>query len=508
MGKKYYLGIDIGTSGTKTILVDEQGEIRGSAMREYPLHQPKPGWAEQDPEDWWQATEETIRLVTKGIEPSEIEGIGLSGQMHGLVLLDEKNEILRPSIIWCDQRTSDQVQEIRDTFGEERMNYISVNPPVSGFTLAKLLWVKQNEPHIYENIAHILLPKDYIRYRLSGVFATEVSDASGMQLVELESRNWSQEICEAFDIQMNWLPALYESQEVTGYVQPGVAEKMGISEAAVVGGAGDQAAGAIGNGIVEEGVVSVSLGTSGVVFCTTDGIKKDPEGRMHSFCHALPGRWHNMGVTQGAGLSLRWYRDQFGDCLNDREDGEDPYDIMMRLAQEAPAGCDGLLYLPYMMGERTPHLDPDARGVFFGLSARHTQKEIIRSLVEGVTYSLKDSLRIFQEMNIHPEKIRVSGGGAKSTFWRQLMADAFEIPVVQTNASEGPAYGVAILAMVGTGLYRNVADACEKLIQETSVTKPIPEKSKVYIRAYSVYRALYPALKESYQLLKEARLSD
>ena len=505
---RYYLGIDIGTSGTKTIVVDEEGRITGSAMREYPLSQPQPGWAEQDPEDWWQATKETIADTVSTIDPASVQGIGLSGQMHGLVLLDERGQVLRPSIIWCDQRTGEQVETIRTDFGEERLKRISGNPPVSGFTLAKLLWVKEQEPEIYAKIAHILLPKDYIRYRLTGDFATEVSDASGMQLIDIEKRDWSPEICRAFDIEESWLPWLYESQEVTGHVSDDLATAWGLGRTAVVGGAGDQAAGAVGNGIVEEGVVSVTLGTSGVVFTTTDGIKQDPEGRMHSFCHALPGKWHNMGVTQGAGLSLSWYRDQFGGCLRDLDPERDPYDLMMSLAQEAEPGSDGLLYLPYMMGERTPHLDPDARAVFFGLSARHTQKEIIRSLVEGVTYSLKDSLELFSDMDIRPTKVRVSGGGAKSPFWRQLLADAFGLSVVQTNSEEGPAYGVAILAMVGTGLYERVEDACDALIRETTQVEPEEANRPVYERYYQVYCSLYPALKERYQMLKKARSND
>lgn len=494
------IGIDVGTSGTKTILIDEEGRILATASREYPLHQPQGGWAEQNPEDWWQAARETLRDVMETVDPSVIRGIGLTGQMHGLVLLDEAGAVLRPSIIWCDQRTGQEVGDIRRKMGDERIAAITGNPAVSGFTLAKILWVRKNEPALFAKVRHILLPKDYIRYRLTGAFVTDVSDACGMQLIDIRSRDWSPEVLEVFGLDRDMLPDVVESPEVTGRIVPqeGLEPLEGVS---VVGGAGDQAAGAVGNGIVEEGLVSVTVGTSGVAFVSSDTVRTDPAGRVHSFCHAVPGKWHMMGVTQGAGLSLRWFRDQFG---NDSQD--DGYAGLMAMGEDARITADGLYFLPYMMGERTPHLDPDARGVFFGLTARHGRREMVRAIVEGVTYSLRDCLEVLRELGIDTRTVRVSGGGARSSFWRSVMADAFGNPVIRTNSEEGPAYGAALLAAVGTGRFDTVEDACRATIRPVDETVPDETRATIYDVGYRVYSGLYKSLKDNYRQLRDSIL--
>lgn len=504
----YLLGIDIGTSGTKTVLFDLKGQTVASATEEYPLYQPHVGWAEQDPKDWWDAVVTTIQMVIKksGIAANEIKGIGLAGQMHGLVLLNKANESLRPSIIWCDQRTDQECIEITEKVGAQKLIDITGNPALTGFTASKIKWVKNHEPEIYEQIAHILLPKDYIRLMLTGEYATEVSDASGMQLLNIRERNWSQEIIDLLEIDLDWLPKVYESHEISGFITKRIAQATGLAEGTpVVGGGGDQAAGAIGNGIVESGVVSSTIGTSGVVFAYTDEMIVDPKGRVHTFCHAIPDTWHVMGVTQSAGLSLRWFRDEF--CQQEKEVanqlGVDPYTLMTQAAKEASLGCDGLLYLPYLMGERTPHLDPYARGVFLGLSAKHGKRDMIRSIMEGITYSLEDCLSIVEELGIEVNRVRASGGGAKSELWRQMQSDVFQKEVVTINATEGPAFGVALLAGVGTGLYKDAKEACSVTITEVERSKPHLENGKTYAHYYQVYRKVYQDLKSTFPLLRK-----
>ncbi|MFR8405072.1 MAG: xylulokinase, partial [Monoglobus pectinilyticus] len=385
---RYVIGVDIGTSGTKTVLFDEKGNAVSSFLVEYPLYQPKIGWAEQDPEDWWNATYTSINSVIKqsGVNPADIKGIGLSGQMHGLVMLDKDGNVLRKSIIWCDQRTTAEADELTEKVGKERLVEITGNPALTGFTAAKILWVQKNEPELYAKTAKILLPKDYIRYKLTGEYATEVSDASGMQLMDIKNRCWSDEVLEKLNIDKNLLGKMYESCEVTGKVHQEAAKLTGLNEGTiVVGGAGDQAAGAVGNGIVKTGIVSSTIGTSGVVFAHMDNIQIDKEGRVHTLCHAVPGKWHVMGVTQGAGLSLKWYRDNFCHAEMDAADGMgvDPYYLMDKQAEKIAPGCEGLIYLPYLMGERSPHNDPNAKGVFFGLSAKHTKYDMLRAVMEG-----------------------------------------------------------------------------------------------------------------------------
>lgn len=500
----YLLGIDIGTSGTKTVLFDREGNTIASMLGEYPLYQPKIGWAEQNPEDWWNATASTIKGVIEksGVNPDDIKGIGLSGQMHGLVMLDKECNVLRPSIIWCDQRTSKECDQITELVGKERLIEITANPALTGFTASKILWVRNNEPDIYERAYKILLPKDYVRFMLTGEFATEVSDASGMQLLDIAKRNWSDEVLEKLDINKDLLGRVYESQDITGYVTEEVAKLTGLSAGTpVVGGAGDQAAGAIGNGIVKPGVVSSTIGTSGVVFAYTDKVTIDPNGRVHTFCHAVPNTWHVMGVTQGAGLSLKWFRDNF--CLEEKNTADlmevDPYELMNVEADKVKAGCEGLIYLPYLMGERTPHLDPNAKGVFFGLSARHTKRDMLRAVMEGVGYSLKDCMEIIKDMGIDVTEVRASGGGGKSKLWRQIQADLFNTEVVTINSSEGPALGVALLAGVGAGVYSSVQEACETVIKVVSKQQTVADDSDVYRKYYDVYKALYPALKEQFK---------
>lgn len=503
---KYLLGIDIGTSGTKTVLFDRGGNPISSSTAEYPLYQPEIGWAEQDPQDWWKAVCITINQVIKdsNINPKSISGIGLSGQMHGLVMLDGDGNVLRKSIIWCDQRTAKECVEITEKVGEKRLIDITANPALTGFTASKILWVRNNEPEIYEKCRKILLPKDYIRYMLTGEFATEVSDASGMQLLDIKNRCWSKEVLNALDIPIEYLGDVHESIVVSGKVHKKAAEVTGLKEnTPVVGGAGDQAAGAIGNGIIKSGQISSTIGTSGVVFAHLDEPIIDEKGRVHTFCHAVPGAWHMMGVTQGAGLSLKWFRDNF--CTNEIEVakgmGIDPYVLMTKEAEKVPAGSRGVIYLPYLMGERTPHLNPKAKGVFFGLSAAHTKNEMLRAVIEGVSYSLLDCMEIIKDTGMNPTNVMVSGGGGKSELWRQILADMFNCKVSTNKSSEGPALGVALLAGVGTGVYKDIDEACSIAISENSVQFPKEENSLVYKRYYEIYKKIYDDLKGTFELL-------
>ena len=499
----FLLGVDIGTSGTKTVLFDEAGNTVASAVEEYPLYQPNVGWAEQDPEDWWMATYTTIKQVVSksGINAAEIKGIGLSGQMHGAVLLDQNNNVLRKAIIWCDQRSFAECDQITSTIGKERLIEITANPALTGFTASKILWVRNNEPQIYEKVKKILLPKDYIRFKLTGEFATEVSDASGMQLMDIPARKWSDEVLGKLSIERSMLGELYESQEVTGKVNKDASLLTGLEVGTiVVGGAGDQAAGAIGNGIVRPGVVSSTIGTSGVVFAFSQNVSIDPLGRVHTFCHAVPNTWHIMGVTQGAGLSLKWFRDNF--CIEEKRTAElmkvDPYMLMDKEAEKVNAGCSGLIYLPYLMGERTPHLDPNAKGVFFGLSAKHEKQDMIRSVMEGVVYSLKDCLEIIKEMGVDVSEVRASGGGGKSPLWRQMQADVFGTEITTINSSEGPALGVALLAGVGAGVYSNITEACDVVIKVKTRQEADNQLNSEYTKFYNIYKRLYKSLKSDF----------
>ena len=506
MSHSYILGIDIGTSGTKTVLFSEDGVPVSSATYEYPLYTPQNGYAEQEPLDWWNAVASGIRHVIdeSGVSSSEIRGIGLSGQMHGLVMLDGDNKVIRRSIIWCDQRTAKEVGEITDKVGEDRLIDITANPAVTGFTAAKIMWVKNNEPRNYERCRHILLPKDYIRFMLSGEYATEVSDASGMQLLDIPNRCWSDEVLNKLGIDKALLPKVYESPEITGKVTKQAAELTGLAEGTlIVGGAGDNAAAAVGTGVVEDGKAFTTIGSSGVVFAHTDNISIDKKGRVHTFCCAVPNCWHVMGVTQSAGLSLKWFRDNL--CQSEMETalnmGVDPYYLTDKEAESVPIGANRLLYLPYLNGERTPHLDPNCRGAFVGLSTIHKKADMIRAVMEGVSYSLRDCVEVMREMNIGVTDMMACGGGGSSPLWRQMLADLYGCSVKTTQNKEGPALGVALLAAVGAGIYSSVPEACRAVIRPDKVQEPVKANSEQYEKVYALYKKLYPAMKHCFDEL-------
>jgi xylulokinase len=500
------LGIDVGTSGTKALLTDASGSVLGVSSVEYPMDTPQPGWAEQDPAVWLAATKRAIRtLMTHYGEDKHVVSIGLTGQMHGLVLLNKDRAVLRPSILWCDQRTTAQCQTITSRVGgRSKLIALTCNPALEGFTAPKLLWVREHEPEVYRQIDRVLLPKDYVRWGMTGTYATEVSDASGTLWFDVRNRRWSNEMLAALDVPLAWMPPASESPVVTAYLSAASAADLGLrADTPIVGGGGDQAAGAVGTGIVRSGLVSSTIGTSGVVFAHSDAIKLDPHGRLHTFCHAVPGAWHLMGVTQGAGLSLRWFRDNFAvtEVAAAARAGLDPYELLMREAERASPGSDGLLWLPYLMGERTPHLDANARGVLFGLTARHTRFDVIRAILEGVTFSLRDSLEILRELDVPVDHVRASGGGARSALWRQLQADIFGTTVSTVNALEGPAFGAALLAGVGAEVFPSVEAACAATIAEQATMSPRAQSSASYGRLYSVYRGLYGALKPQFDAL-------
>ncbi len=487
----YWMGIDIGTGGTRALLVDERGRVRaGFTAAHEEMRMERPLWAEQRPENWWEAAQQAIRGVLReaGATGAQVRGLGLSGQMHGLVMLDEAGRVIRPSLIWCDQRSQAQVDWVNQTLGPETVLRYTANPVLTGFTLPKLLWVRDHEPANFARMRKMLLPKDYIRFRLTGGYASEVSDASGTSLFDVVRRQWAFEMAERLGLDRSILPGVFESSEVTGTVTREAAEATGLQAGTpVVGGGGDQASSAVGNGIVEPGIVSCTLGTSGVVFAYMEEPAYDPQGRVHTFCHAVRGAWHVMGVTQGAGLSLQWFR-------NHLAPGTD-YDDLTAAAASAPAGSHGLFWLPYLMGERTPHLDAFARGGWIGLTAKHTRADLIRALLEGVSYSQKDCLDLIVQLGVRVRSVRVSGGGARSAFWRQLLADVFGKPVVVLETQEGSAYGAALLALAGTGVYSSVPEVCRAAIREVDSVEPRAAESEWYARGHALYRALYPALK-------------
>jgi len=492
-----WLGIDIGTGGTRALLVDERGKIRASATAPHEdMLMERPLWAEQRPQNWWDAALEAIRgaLARAQISGCEVRGIGLSGQMHGLVILDKDNEVIRPSLIWCDQRSQAQVDYVNRAVGSAKILSYTANPVLTGFTLPKLLWVRDHEPENYARVRKMLLPKDYVRFQLTGEFATEVSDASGTALFDVVRREWSSPMIDALSLDPAILPECHESVAITGAISASVAGVTGLAPGTpVVGGGGDQASSAVGSGIVEPGAVSCTLGTSGVVFAHLEQVAYDPLGRVHTFCHAVPGKWHVMGVTQGAGLSLQWFRDQFCPASD--------YDALMSEAAQSPAGAQGLFWLPYLMGERTPHLDPTARGGWIGLTAKHTRADLIRALIEGVSYSQKDCLDILQQLGVAVHSVRVSGGGGKSVFWRQVLASVLQKPIVTLETQEGSAYGAALLAMVGTGAYASVPEVCRDVIRESGSIAPRPGESALYENGHGTYRAIYPALKPVAQMI-------
>ena len=490
------LGIDVGTGGTRALLIDESGRVLSSTTADHrPFASPETGWAEQDPRDWWRACCEAVRqLISKsGISPSGISAVGFSGQMHGAVLLDAEREPLRPSLIWCDQRTAEEAAELTQRIGAERLIQLTCNPALTNFTLTKLVWVQKHEPQIFAKFRMLLLPKDYVRLRLTGECAMDMADASGTLLLDVANRRWSSEMAKATAIEFSALPKLFESSEVCGTVSKDGAEKTGLAVGTpVVAGAGDQAAGAVGLGVVAPGAVHATIGTSGVVFASTASPKMDPQGRLHTFCHAVPNRWHLMGVTQSAGLSLRWFRDHFGPGSTGNRD---PYDVLAEEAASVPPGSDGVIWAPYLMGERTPHLDPEARGALVGLAANHRRAHIVRAIMEGVAFSLRDSFSIFEELQVPLTNIRLGGGGARSPLWRQIQADVYDHGVEIVEAEEGAAYGAAILAGVGAKVWNSVDEACRNVVRVKTTVLPNRESAQIMRQQYSIYRRVYPALR-------------
>jgi len=487
----YLLGIDVGTGGTRAVLVDRQGAIASSATCEHaPFASPRTGWAEQDPHDWWRAAGSAIRLALANVPGANVVCVGLAGQMHGAVLLDEKDEVLRPALIWCDQRTQAQCDWLNSKLGERKIIELTCNPALTNFTLTKLLWVRETEPDIWRRFRRVLLPKDYVRFRMSGDHAMDVAEASGTLMLDVAHRRWSQEMMAAAELPMSSLPKLYESPEVCARISDAGAAHAGLKAGTpIVAGAGDQAGGAVGMGIVRAGALSATIGTSGVVFAATDNPAMDSKGRVHTFCHAVPERWHVMGVTQAAGLSLRWIRDLL------KNSGDLSYDELTREAAQVPPGSDGVLWAPYLMGERTPHLDPNTLATLTGLAASHTRGHIVRAVLEGVAFSLKDTFSLFEEMKVPVRNIRLGGGGARSDLWRQIQADVYGHEVEILAAEEGAAYGGALLAGVGAKWWNSVEDACDAVVQVQKRVKPEVAAAKVMNKAYKNYRQLYPALK-------------
>lgn len=495
----YLLGIDVSTTATKALLIDERGRVVAVSAAEYSFETPRPLWSEQDPALWWDGAVQSIRTVLSqsAIRPAEIAAIGLTGQMHGLVLLDAAGRVLRPAILWNDQRTGEECDEIRRRLGRQRLIQISGNDALTGFTAPKVLWVQRHEPEVYSRAQHLLLPKDYVRYRLSGEFAMDVADGAGTILMDVRQRIWSDEVIDALEIPRSWLPPLFEGPQVTGRISAEAAAATGLRPGTpVVAGGGDQSAQAVGVGAVEEGIVALTLGTSGVVFASTDRPLIEPNARLHAFCHAVPARWHLMGVMLSAGGSLRWYRDTFAPGA--------AYDDLLAPSAAVPPGSEGLLFLPYLTGERTPYPDPLARGAFVGLTVRHGTAHLVRSVLEGVAYGLKDSFTLMAGAGLPPvRQVRISGGGARSPLWRQILADVLATELVTVNTTEGAAYGAALLAGVGAGIWPDVDAACAATVQVTGETAPDPATVSVYAQGYSAYRQLYPSLKDVNHFLSQ-----
>ncbi|MBN1908383.1 MAG: xylulokinase [Pirellulales bacterium] len=500
-----FLGIDIGTSGTKTLAMDALGAIRAEATETYPCHVPRPLWSEQDPEDWWRATVRSVRRVIRQakLRPADVTAIGLSGQMHGSVFLDKRDCVVRPAILWNDQRTAAECDEIeRRAGGRAALIRMAANPALTGFTAPKILWLRNHEPRHFDATRKVLLPKDEIRRRMTGEYATDVSDASGTLLLDVARRRWSRRLLAKLDLDPDLLPECFESEDITGTLTSAAAKELGLSTGCVVvGGAGDCAAGAVGNGIVRRGVLSTSIGTSGVVFVHSDQPKVDPQGRVHTFCHAVRGKWHMMGVNLSAGGSLQWFRNALCQAETDRakREGRDVYDILTAEAADVPPGSQGLFFLPYLSGERTPHADPDARGCFVGLTLAHGRGHLVRAVMEGVTYAMRESIEIFDGLGVPIRQIRVSGGGSRSPVWRQIQADVFGRKVTTINAEQGPAYGAALLAAVGAGAFSNIEEACRATIHVVKRTSPRQSARRAYNQAFPVYSGLYKVLADEFK---------
>ena len=486
-----FLGLDIGTSGAKAIVCDGDGQIVAMALAEYPISSPQPLWSEQHPSDWWQGAQAAIREVTSAVDATQIMGIGLTGQMHGSVFLDADNQVIRPALLWNDQRTAAECHEINQRIGTQRLIEIAGNPALTGFQAPKILWVRNHESANFARIAHIMLPKDYIRLLLSGVYATDAADAAGTLLIDLTSRDYSDEILTALEIKREWLPTVYEGPSITSHLTADVAATLGLTAGIpIIAGGGDNAAAAIGTGIIKSGVVNSSIGTSGVVFAHSDNIALDPKGRLHTFCHSVPGAWHMMAVTLSAGGAFGWLRN----TLRQTGASDLSYDDLTAAAANVPAGAEGLIFLPYLSGERTPHLDPLARGAFVGLTTRHGIGHMARAVMEGVTFSLRDGIEIMRELGVPTTDVRATGGGGKSPLWRQMQADIYNAPVSTLAAEEGPAYGAALLAGVGTGHFADVNDAVTRCVRVVATTQPDPAMVAKYDQIYAIYRTMYSHL--------------
>ncbi len=490
------VGVDVGTTGAQAVAVDETGRVVATAASGYPLLTPRPQWTEQDPEAWWTAVREVVAVVNRDTRAARerIGGVGLTGQMHGSVFLDAAGDVIRPAILWNDQRTGKQCEHITERVGAERLVEISGNPALTGFQAPKVLWLRDEEPDAYRRVAQVLLPKDYIRYRLTGEFATDASDAAGTLFLDLRKREWSSEVLDALDVPESWLPTVCESPDVTGTIPENIAADMGLRAGIpVAAGGGDNAAAAIGTAITRDGLMSSSIGTSGVLFAHSDEPAIDPSGRVHAFCHAVPHRYCLLAVTLSAGGSLRWWRDVTG--LD--------YEALVAEAETAPAGAEGLVFLPYLTGERTPHLDPEARGLFLGLTARHTRAHLTRALMEGVLFSLRDGLEIMRGLGVEPSDIRAIGGGATSSFWLQLQADVYRTPIHRLEMEEGAAYGAALLGHVAASTFPDVKEttAVVRTLEET--TDPDPKTMEMYDSVYAVYRSLYATMRADMHRLAE-----
>ena len=499
---KYLIGVDLGTSATKSILMDENGTILASVSASYPLYEPANGWAEQDPQDWKNAAMDTIRRLVEQtkVEPADVAGIGIAGQMHGLVMLDENYEVIRRSIIWCDNRASRQAEEMLEILPMEKWMELTNNPPLAGWTAAKILWVRENEPEIFARCRHILLPKDYVRYELSGELATDVSDATGMQLLDVKNRCWSDEVLDALKIDKSLLARVCESPDVCGHLLPDVAEKLGLTtNTLLVAGGSDNACAALGTGVVHEGQAFATIGTSAIVYTHLDHYTQIPGGGLHMCCCAVPGCWHTMGGPQSAGLSVEWFKNSFCKDLADQAqaEGKSFYDKMNEICEEVPAGSDRLIYLPFLMGERTPHMQPDFRGAFLGLNTVHGQAHMLRAIMEGIVYCLADCNEMLKEQGVSVSTMRACGGGSRSPLWRRMMADLFGCDVRTLEQEEGPAFGGAVLAGVGAGVFPSVQDACDRFIKEKDTTVADPEEAAIYAKFHKIYDKMYEAVLES-----------
>lgn len=487
----YLIGLDSSTTATKALVMDANGDVLAIGVAAYDYSTPKPLWTEQDPALWWEGTIKSVKeaLGKLDIDPSEIIGIGVTGQMHGSVFLDDKQQVLRPALLWNDQRTGSQCDTIRERLGKEKLIAITGNDALTGFTAPKILWLQENEPDVYKRVRHIILPKDYVRLQLTGELATDKAGAAGTLLFDIAARNWSPAVLDALDINPDLLPATYEGTETTGYLTAEAAKLLGLRAGIpVMGGGGDQAAQAVGVGAVEEGIIALTLGTSGVIFASSNKPAVEPEGRLHAFCHAVPGRWHMMGVMLSAAGSLRWLRDTVAP--------ETPFADLVDQTQPIKPGSDGLIFLPYLTGERTPYPDPYARGAFVGLTVRHTQAHMTQAVLEGVGFGLRDSFTLIEGSGLpQANQVRISGGGARSAAWRQILANILNAELVTVNTTEGAAYGTALLAGVGAGVWPDTETAAKAVIKVTGTTSPDPETRETYDAHYRLYRELYPALK-------------